>query len=200
MHITRKCENCSQDFIFRPTKISKADRVKKGRFCSRSCANRDPAVIAKHIKANTKHGLCGTQFYYAWNSMLGRCQRPKDTNYKKYGARGIKVCAKWQSFEGFKEDMYSSYLAHLQIHGKRKTSLDRIDFDKDYEKSNCRWATPHVQMNNVSTNQIVEYRGTKKTISQWAEITGLKYNTLWARIFIHSWSIDSAIETPLRGQ
>ena len=49
------------------------------------------------------------KFYKVWCGMKERCQRPKHTEYKRYGARGIKVCNKWQKFDGFLEDKQNSY-------------------------------------------------------------------------------------------
>jgi hypothetical protein len=82
-----------------------------------------------------------TREYETWCSMIGRCETESDTNFHNYGARGIKVCERWRtSFENFFADM-----------GKRpspKHSIDRIDVNKGYEPSNCRWATKETQMQN----------------------------------------------------
>src|SRR5262245_42617492 len=32
--------------------------------------------------------------YICWTGMIGRCTR-RDTSWKKYGARGIKICERW---------------------------------------------------------------------------------------------------------
>lgn len=78
--------------------------------------------------------------YKVWTGMKQRCLNPNAYGYKHWGGRGIKVCDKWLTFEGFIEDM-----------GKRpsdKHSIDRINNDGNYEKLNCRWATRKEQSEN----------------------------------------------------
>ena len=78
--------------------------------------------------------------YKTWASMKTRCTNKKSNRYHIYGGRGITICDRWfNSFENFIEDM-----------GERPdgTSIDRIDNDGFYEKSNCRWADPKTQANN----------------------------------------------------
>ena len=44
--------------------------------------------------------------YPIWNMMKARCNNPKAQVYAYYGARGIRVCKRWEnSFEAFVEDM-----------------------------------------------------------------------------------------------
>lgn len=72
--------------------------------------------------------------------MRERCNNPKAQRYNYYGARGIRVCERWGSFELFIQDM-----------GRRpspKHSIDRIDNDGNYEPGNCRWATQDQQIKN----------------------------------------------------
>lgn len=83
--------------------------------------------------AGYRHGWSGTPTYTTWNSMLSRCRDSRNASYPRYGARGIKVCDRWLSFENFLQDM-----------GQRPSldhQIDRRDPDGDYEPSNCRWLT-----------------------------------------------------------
>lgn len=78
--------------------------------------------------------------YWAWRGMLFRCLNPKATYFPKYGGRGIAICERWMTYKNFLEDMKERPSA--------KHSLDRIDVDRDYEPSNCRWATATMQSRN----------------------------------------------------
>lgn len=80
-----------------------------------------------------KHGMYKTITYRTWTSMKARCKNPSVNRYEYYGGRGITYDTKWETFEGFYEDM-----------GKRPSKrhqLDRIDNDGNYTKDNCRWIT-----------------------------------------------------------
>ncbi len=83
--------------------------------------------------ATTTHGLRHTDLYRIWRAMKTRCYNPNHRAYRWYGAKGIKVCDKWQTFDGFVIDMSAGYEPGL--------SIDRIDPAKDYTKENCRWLT-----------------------------------------------------------
>jgi hypothetical protein len=74
--------------------------------------------------------------YISWQNMHARCKYPSVPSYKNYGARGIKVCARWSDFSAFLADMGERPSGH---------SIDRLDSDADYSPENCRWATPKQQ-------------------------------------------------------
>ena len=41
------------------------------------------------------------KLYGVWNTMKQRCSNPNSPVYHRYGGRGIRVCARWMSFENF---------------------------------------------------------------------------------------------------
>lgn len=124
----------------------------------------------------------------SWRNMLSRCYNQNSTGYTLYGGRGITVCPEWRiNFYKFLEDM-----------GERpeNTSLDRINYNKNYNKENCRWASYKDQANNTSGNVLISFKGEIKTISQWAEHLGIKTNTLQYRLY-RGWSVEKALKTKL---
>jgi hypothetical protein len=82
-----------------------------------------------------KHGGMGTRLYNIWKGMKKRCNNSNEPCYKYYGGKGIKVCDEWQvNFIAFRDwALNNGYADNLTI--------DRIDSDKNYEPSNCRWVT-----------------------------------------------------------
>lgn len=114
--------------------------------------------------------------YRTWKSMLMRCNNPNVKGYKHYGGRGIKVCDRWSGhlgFENFVNDM-----------GERPvgTTLDRIDYNKDYCPENCRWATDEQQANNKTDNVYIIAGDRQITAKQFCKMLGLNYWTVIKQI------------------
>mgnify|MGYP001581889943 CR=1 FL=1 len=141
----------------------------------------------KIVKRNKTHGMSKNSFYDIYHSIKNRCEYPRNKFYKNYGGRGIKCL--WNSFEEFKQDMYSSY--------DNKLDIDRIDNNGNYCKENCRWVSRKENMRNTRANVIIEFSGEKHCLTEWAENLGLKVGTLWSRID-RGWSIDKALTTMVR--
>lgn len=92
-----------------------------------------------HDRNPNGHRMSGTRTYTIWQGMKARCNNPNDTGYKWYGAKGIKVCERWNKFENFLADMGEC---------PEDYQIDRILNDGDYCKDNCRWATNKQNSNN----------------------------------------------------
>lgn len=90
--------------------------------------------LARLEEGRLRHGHCytgrRTPTYRSWDAMRQRCANPNCKGYEHYGGKGITVCARWDSFENFLEDM-GERTANQRIH--------RIDNDGDYEPGNCVW-------------------------------------------------------------
>ena len=139
---------------------------------------------------NKTHGQTHSRLYGIWSGMKTRCNNENEKIYKRYGALGVTVCEEWNRFEPFyKWAMNNGYTDCL--------TLDRKDNNKGYSPDNCRWVTMKEQENNRRNNRLLTYNGETKTISQWANDTGIKYTTLYRRI-TNGWTAESALTTPVK--
>lgn len=142
---------------------------------------------------NYKHGYATGQKikspeYRTWRAMKSRCLNPNDPAYDRYGGRGIAVDPRWaDSFEVFIADM-----------GARPEgmTLDRIDNDGDYTKTNCRWATRKEQAANKRSTFLVEIGGEVKCLAVWCSLYKLDPAAVHYRVRKFGWSYAEAIVTP----
>lgn len=118
-------------------------------------------------------------FYRKWDWIQWRCNRPTTRKYYLRWWKWIKC--EWKSFQEFKNDMYDSYLEHVKIHWEKNTTLDRIDRNKNYWKSNCRWATYEIQNSNLPQNNMIEYNWEIKTLFAWCKKLWLPVSTIHKR-------------------
>jgi hypothetical protein len=126
--------------------------------------------------------------YGSFRAMKRRCEEKNDINYKYYGARGIKVCEEWRLFKNFVSDM------GIRPEGK---TLDRINPNGNYEKSNCRWATAEQQIKNRRHRKdSLTHNGITKTKKEWSEWAGINFWTLRERLEKMGWSLEKTLTTP----
>lgn len=158
--------------------------AKAGRVRSCGCAQLEVATI---------HGQRHTRLYGIWVGMRRRCRNERHANYVNYGARGIKVCKEWESFELFAKWAYS--------HGySDNLSIDRIDVNGNYEPSNCRWVDDSVQMNNRRTTRKVIAFGQEMSVADALAKygNGLRRDTFLKRIDVHGYTVEEALTREVR--
>lgn len=135
------------------------------------------------------HGMTNARIYKIWQDVKTRCYYPSHKSHKNYGGRGITMCDEWK-------DNAKAFIDWSFSHGySDDLTLDRIDSDKGYSPNNCRWVTMKVQENNRRNNHKLEYNGETHTISEWANIYGVKHGLISQRLRL-GWPIEKAITTP----
>ncbi len=134
---------------------------------------------------NYRHGMQSKRIYRTWRGMKTRCLNPGSINYRNYGGRGISVCEKWLRFEGFLEDMSEGYTDEMTI--------ERIDVNGNYEKSNCKWIPKYLQGFNMTRSLIVNYKGKYRNLKELTNELGLKYSTVYSRIYTYGYSVEDAL-------
>lgn len=103
------------------------------------------------------HGY--TTEYRSWYHAKGRCFNPTDKKYRRYGERGITMCAEWKN-------SYKSFLDYMGRKPSPKHSIDRINNDGNYEPGNCRWATAKEQ--SANQKKVGLFAGMKKSEVKYA--------------------------------
>ena len=144
------------------TKIINGNSLRRGTSTTCGCSTK-------------KHGMRNTRLYRIFDGMWKRCYNPKHPWYKRYGGRGITICDEWLKDR-------STFFAWALANGYRdELTIDRIDTDGNYEPDNCRWVDQRTQINNRNNTPVVEINGERKTISEWARIAGVSYQTMYRR-------------------
>lgn len=145
-------------------------------------------LVCNGKPGNATHWKSASSIYRTWRAMIDRCHKPNDVNYPHYGARGIRVCDRWQNFVNFLEDMGEpSY----------DETLGRVDNDGNYTPKNCRWETAFEQANNRRTNKILTFNGETHTIMEWARKLKVSPSALYKRAE-YGWNTERILTTPVR--
>lgn len=86
------------------------------------------------------------RLYYVWHTMKRRCISPSAPQYRFYGDRGVKLCAKWYDFFAFQEwAMENGYKPDAKF---GECTIDRIDNSRGYGPGNCRFVSLSEQRKN----------------------------------------------------
>ncbi len=170
------------------TKIVSYSNLKSGHTQSCGCILRDLYLSKRKAKKNINKN---SRLYRIWTLMKNRTNPNNLQKRHRYFDRGITVCDEWRnSFPIFEkwaiENGYSDEL-----------TLDRIDNNKGYNPSNCRWADYLTQENNRENNNRYFYEGKNRTLTEWSRALNINYETLRTRLK-NNWTIKDAFTRPVR--
>lgn len=161
--------------------------------CKCHCCGRERAVVGANLLRETTKS-CGKRdgrkkhpLHETWAGMIVRCRNPKDTAFHRYGGRGITVCERWTNdFWAFVSDMGPK--------PDPSYSIERIDNDGNYEPGNCVWASPKQQTRNTTRTNIIEFKGKRLCLTDWAKLLGIPRSTLSWRFH----TLKEPVEVALR--
>jgi hypothetical protein len=79
----------------------------------------------------------------AWVNMRQRCRNPHHPRFPHYGAKGIGIDPRWESFEQFAADMGATWWPGASLH--------RIRTTMDYELTTVVWLSRgfHSRLHNI---------------------------------------------------
>lgn len=125
--------------------------------------------------------------YSIWKAIKTRVLNPNTDDSSRYINRGITCCQEWlNSFEQFYKDMGACPEGY---------SIDRIDPNGNYCPENCRWANNYTQSQNRGDfNIVINYNGESHVLKEWCRILGLRYGTIYNRMFHGNLSFEDAIK------
>jgi hypothetical protein len=189
-HMWRCYCKCGKFTTARTTQIIKKTKKSCG------CLTKD--ILSKR---NFIHGHGRTPTHAIWSAMVNRCYNEGCKEFKWYGGKGIWVCDRWRN-------AYLEFLNDMGAHPSG-THCDRLDNKSGYccgkcddcinrgiLKCNCAWRTVKENQRNRSNNVLLTHNGSSKTIAEWAEITGFKYDLLWER-HKRGWTPAEALTIPV---
>ena len=149
-----------------------------------SCGCYRSEVVAEK---NTKHAhaVRGNRSgaYRSWQALH---QRAGTKEYYQH----VEVCQRWSGDSGFQhflEDMGDRPDGH---------TIERLNNDKGYEPSNCKWATPLEQAQNTTQTVHVTIDGVTHSINEWCRIKGIGYQLIKQRRK-RGMTVEQAISTPV---
>lgn len=149
-----------------------------------------------HKNLDMWHGMSGKRLYTIYRGMIARCYNPNHIHYDLYGGRGITVCKEW------KEDKKKFFSWAVDNGYSDELQLDRIDGDKGYEPSNCRFVSNLENQNNRRCT--VKYEGIAVGIianDKACNPLGLEEYIIYKRLTgdngrLKKWDILTALATP----
>lgn len=122
---------------------------------------------------NRTHGMSGTRFCMAYNSMIWRSQNRADYSNRP-------VCDRWLNGDGVL-DGFHCFMKDMGAPPAGYITVERVNNKGPYSPENCKWGTRLEQNNNRDISVRIEYQGAVRTRPEWARILGISNLALRAR-------------------
>ena len=168
------CDACGNKFE-RASLLVRRANAKSG---VASCGCLKDISSALNGKKCTTHGMSKgptKRLYDVHRQMVRRCTNPKSKDWDRYGGRGISVCEEWMDIRAFAAwAMSSGY--------KENLTIERIDFNGNYNSENCSWIPNERQSHNTSRNKFLTFQGETHHVMEWSRMTGIHFQTILMRI------------------
>lgn len=163
-------------------KIRKSDLKRGKTLMCKSCSQSSTGSTTKDEKTK--------QVYNTWMAMTQRCYNPTNKDFKNYGARGITVHPVWK-------DSFEAFYMHMGPKPTPDHTIERINYDGNYEPGNVKWIPRKDQPLNTRSNVNLTVQGETKLISQWAEDSRCSVGkfTIYKRK-TRGWSDEDAVLLP----
>jgi len=171
-----RCCLCGSERTITEQNMRRANR--EGRECP-ACREQD------------MHHMSGERPYRIWRGMVDRTTNPDSPDWGHYGGRGITLDPRWRTFKGFWADMQEGYADNL--------TLDRIQVNAGYTKSNCRWATGAEQQANKRTTRFVSFQDRQMHLAEFCRMTGVNRGAIAPYLQRHQTG-DTAIAAYLKSK
>lgn len=117
--------------------------VEEARYPSKLCNGSACSKCCKSTKRDAYPSSVNRKIKSMWEGMHNRCNNTQHRAYAYYGGMGIKVSDCWATFQPF-------YDWVCETGYREGLSLDRKDFNKDYNPDNCEWVEKDAQSRNKS--------------------------------------------------
>ena len=115
------------------------------------------------VDSRLKHGYNKTRIFRIYHNIKQRCSNPNHPRYENYGGKGITICNEWSN----SIDPFINW--SIENGYQEGLTIDRIDNDKEYSPSNCRWVTYSIQAINqgIRKDNTSGYKGVSKDKHNW---------------------------------
>lgn len=173
-HWNGRCD-CGKEVVFNPSgpKMSCGCGLGDGRF----------------VHAKARRDDRRSKLYSTWTSIGTRCNNPNVKHWKHYGGKGVKRAPIWDDFGVFERDM-------LALGWTQELTVDRINYDGNYEPGNVKVSTNYQQARNRTDNHWLEHEGKRQCVSDWSVEKNISVALIIARLNRLGWSIQKTLDTP----